>query len=70
MPATPSPADQVQSIVLVRNASPTKEEIARTVGHNRIRYVGKNEAAAKPLVPDRLTAVLGVDGRIKQFQCG
>ena len=47
-----------------------KDEIAKTLGHNRVRYVQPGQAVTQEFRPDRLTVELGVDGRIKQFRCG
>ncbi len=37
---------------------------------NRIRYVGPDDVVTQEFREDRLTASLGVDGRIKSFGCG
>jgi hypothetical protein len=63
-------ADKLAPYLNLLPTSTAKEEIAKTVGHSRIRYVGPNDATTRDFRPDRLNAVLGVDGRIKKFGCG
>jgi hypothetical protein len=71
---TPDPeqcgADKLGPYLNLLPTSTAKEEIAKTVGHNRIRYVGPEDVVTQEFRPDRLTARLGVDGRIKEFACG
>lgn len=63
-------ADKLGPYLNLLPTSTAKEEIAKTVGHNRIRYVGPEAVVTQEFRPDRLTARLGVDGRIKEFACG
>jgi len=66
---TPCGAEKLSDYANLLPTSTAKEEIARTVGHHDIRYV----PLKTPLDTnrsDRLTAELGVDGRIKKFACG
>jgi hypothetical protein len=69
--ATPCGAEKLQNYLNLLPTSTAKDEIARTLGHNRIRYVPlaqeKAEAAPGSM---RVTAGLGVDGRVKEFTCG
>jgi hypothetical protein len=71
---TPDPeqcgADKLGPYLNLLPTSTAKEEIAKTVGHNRIRYLEPGDVVTQEFRPDRLTARLGVDGRIKQFACG
>jgi hypothetical protein len=68
---TPCGAEKLQNYL---NLIPTKtasEEIAKTLGHNRIRYVSLKDAkTSASKTSQRVTAGLGVDGRIKLFNCG
>jgi len=63
-------ADKLMPYLNLLPTSTAKDEIARTVGHNRIRYLEANEVTTREFRPDRLTVTLGVDGRIKKFSCG
>lgn len=63
-------ADKLGPYLNLLPTSTAKEEIAKTVGHNRIRYVGPDDVTTREFREDRLTARLGVDGRIKSFGCG
>lgn len=66
---TPCGAEKLTNYANLLPTSMAKDEIARTVGHQNIRYV----PLKTPLDADesgRLTAELGVDGRIKKFVCG
>jgi hypothetical protein len=63
-------ADKLMPYLNLLPTSTAKNEIARTVGHNRIRYVEPGQPTTRDFRPDRLTVTLGVDGRIKQFRCG
>lgn len=71
---TPKPslcgAEKLQNYLNLLPTATAKDEIAKTVGHNRIRYVGPNDATTREFRGDRLTADLGVDGRVKKFRCG
>lgn len=54
------------------NLLPTEETLAKiraTVGHDRIRQYGPNQAITMDYRPDRLNIETGVDGRIKRFHC-
>jgi len=62
-------ADKLNPYLNLLPTSTAKGEIAKTVGHNRIRYTQSGAAAADGQ-PTRLTAEIGVDGRIQQFHCG
>lgn len=63
-------AEKLQNYLNLLPTVTAKDEIAKTVGHNRIRYVGPDDVTTKEFRADRLTAALGVDGRIKEFRCG
>jgi hypothetical protein len=63
-------ADKLGPYLNLLPTSTAKEEIAKTVGHNRVRYVGPDDVTTREFREDRLTARLGVDGRIKSFGCG
>jgi hypothetical protein len=63
-------AEKLSNYLNLLPTSTAKDEIARSVGHNRIRYVGPNDVITQEFRGDRLTAELGVDGRIKEFRCG
>jgi hypothetical protein len=66
---TPCSAEKLSNYANLLPTSTAKDEIARTVGHHDIRYAPLNT----PLDANRsgrLTAELGVDGRIKRFACG
>jgi len=68
-PPTPCGAEKLFNYTNLIPTSTAKEEIARTLGHDRVRYVPlKPEPAASE--SDRVTAEIGVDGRIKKFVCG
>ena len=66
---TPCGAEKLTNYVNLLPTSTAKGEIAQAIGHHDIRYV-----PLKPLPelgePHRVTAELGVDGRIKKFVCG
>jgi len=70
---TPDPklcgADKLSPYLNLLPTTTAKGEIAKTVGHNYIRYV-ESGAPAGDSQPTRLTAEIGVDGRIQQFHCG
>jgi hypothetical protein len=63
-------ADRLMPYLNLLPTSTARGEIARTVGHDRVRYVEAHEAETQEIRPDRLTVTLGVDGRIKKFSCG
>jgi hypothetical protein len=68
---TPCGAEKLQNYLNLLPTSTAKDEIAETVGHNRIRYIPLDQAkAAAAPGSNRLTAGLGPDGRIKVFTCG
>jgi hypothetical protein len=68
---TPCGAEKLQNYLNLLPTSTAKDEIAETVGHNRIRYIPLDQAkAAASPESNRLTAGLGPDGRIKVFTCG
>lgn len=67
--ATPCGAEKLFNYVNLLPTSTAKSEIARTVGNHDIRYVPMKPPPATS-DPERLTAELGVDGRIKKFVCG
>jgi len=64
-------AENLQNYLNLLPTSTAKDEIVRTLGHNRIRYVAlqQEKAEASP-TSNRVTAGIGVDGRIKEFSCG
>jgi hypothetical protein len=68
--ATPCGAEKLHNYLNLLPTSTAKDEIAATVGHDRIRYVGPNDVTTREFREDRLTADIGVDGRIKAFRCG
>jgi hypothetical protein len=63
-------AEKLANYLNLLPTSTAKDEIAKTVGHTNIRYVGPNDVTTREFRADRLTADLGVDGRIKRFHCG
>ena len=68
---TPCGAEKLQDYLNLLPTSTAKDEIARSLGHNRVRYVPLEQAKAEPSPGStRVTAAIGVDGRIKQFGCG
>ena len=71
---TPEPtlcgAEKLTNYLNLLPTSTAKDEIAKTVGHTNIRYVGPNDVTTREFRADRLTADLGVDGRVKRFHCG
>jgi hypothetical protein len=67
---TPCGAEKLHNYLNLLPTSTAKGEIAMTVGHDRIRYVGPNDVTTREFREDRLTADIGVDGRIKAFRCG
>ena len=69
--ATLCGAEKLQNYLNLLPTSTAKDEIARTLGHNRVRYVPLAEERAQATdTSTRVTAGLGVDGRIKEFACG
>jgi hypothetical protein len=66
---TPCGAEKLLDYVNLIPTSTAKEEIARTLGHARVRYVPLHTPTSAS-EPDRVTAEVGVDGRIKKFVCG
>jgi len=70
---TPDPklcgADKLSPYLNLLPTATAKSEIAKTVGHNRIRYTQAGIASDESQ-PGRLTAEIGIDGRIQQFHCG
>ncbi|HSQ94970.1 MAG TPA: hypothetical protein VLM18_02560 [Croceibacterium sp.] len=69
--ATPCGAEKLQNYLNLMPTSTAKDEIARTLGHSRIRYVPLQQAKAQASpASNRLTAGVGADGRIKEFSCG
>jgi hypothetical protein len=70
-PSTACGADKLLNYLNLLPTTTAKDEIAKTLGHNRIRYVGLQEAkATESATSNRVTAGLGADGRIKEFTCG
>lgn len=67
--ATPCGAEKLPNYANLLPTSTAKDEIARTLGHRNIRYVPLKPPPTLDQ-PRRLTAELGVDGRIKKFVCG
>ena len=70
--ATPCGAEKLQNYLNLLPTSTAKDEIARSLGHSRIRYIPLQQAKTDPPSPGstRVTAAIGVDGRIKEFACG
>ena len=68
---TPCGSEKLQNYLNLLPTPTAKDEIAKTVGHDRIRYVdlAQAKASASP-ASSRFTAGVGPDGRIKQFSCG
>ena len=66
---TPCGAEKLSNYLNLLPTSTAKDEIARTLGQHDIRYV---PLQPPPLMnqPGRVTAEVGVDGRIKKFACG
>lgn len=55
---------------LGRVAGPkTRAAVTRTVGHNRIRWIGPDQVVTADLRPNRLNADLDRRGRIAKFDC-
>jgi hypothetical protein len=70
-PPTTCGADKLLNYLNLLPTTTAKDEIAKTLGHNRIRYVGLQEAqATESPTSNRVTAGLSADGRIKEFTCG
>jgi hypothetical protein len=70
-PPTACGADKLLDYLNLLPTETAKDEIAKTLGHNRIRYIGLREAkATESAASNRVTAGLGVEGRIKLFTCG
>ena len=68
---TPCGAEKLQNYLNLLPTATAKDEIAKTLGHNRVRYIGLQEAKASASPSStRVTGGLGVDGRIKEFACG
>jgi hypothetical protein len=68
-PPTPCGAEKLFNYANLIPTSTAKDEIARTLGHTRVRYVPL-KPPPEASDPRRVTAQLGVDGRIKKFTCG
>ena len=69
--ATPCGAEKLQNYLNLLPTSTAKDEIALTLGHSRVRYVPLDQEKAETAPKSqRVTAGLGVDGRIKEFACG
>jgi hypothetical protein len=68
-PPTPCGAEKLFNYLNLIPTSTAKEEIARSLGHARIRYVPLKPAPAMS-ESKRVTAEIGADGRIKKFTCG
>ena len=69
--ATPCGAEKLQNYLNLLPTTTAKDEIVRSLGHSRVRYVPlKQEKAEGSRGSSRVTAGLGVDGRIKEFTCG
>lgn len=68
---TPCGAEKLQDYLNLLPTATAKDEIAKTLGHSRVRYVGLEEAKASASEgSSRVTAGLGPDGRVKLFTCG
>jgi hypothetical protein len=69
--ATVCGAEKLQAYLNLLPTATAKDEIAKTLGHNRVRYVGLEEAkSAASASSTRVTGGLGPDGRVKVFTCG
>ena len=69
--ATACGSEKLQNYLNLLPTATAKDEIAKTLGHNRVRYVALQEAKASAAPGStRVTAGLGADGRIKEFGCG
>lgn len=54
-----------------RNASPNvRAEVAKAVGHDRIRWIGPGDAVSMDYSEGRLNAELDGSGKIMSFRCG
>jgi hypothetical protein len=70
-PSTVCGADKLLNYLNLLPTATAKDEIVKTLGHSRIRYVALQEAkATESATSNRVLAGLGVDGRIKEFTCG
>ncbi len=71
---TPDPAtcdaDKLGPYLNLLPTATAKGEIADKAAPHPVRYVRRNDLGSGAAEPDRVTAVLGADGRIKQFRCG
>jgi len=69
--ATACGAEKLQNYLNLLPTATAKDEIAKTLGHDRVRYVSLAEAKASASpASTRVTGGLGPDGRIKEFSCG
>ena len=70
-PPTVCGADKLLNYLNLLPTATAKDEIVKTLGHNRVRYVALQEAKmTESATSNRVTAGLGADGRIKEFTCG
>ena len=54
-----------------RNATPdVRAQVIEAVGHNRIRWIGPDDAVTMDYSEERLNAELDAGGRIRIFRCG
>ncbi len=68
---TPCGAEKLQNYLNLLPTATAKDEIAKTLGHDRVRYVALAEAKASASPGStRVTAGVGPDGRVKEFTCG
>jgi hypothetical protein len=64
-------AEKLQNYLNLLPTTTAKDEIVRSLGHNRVRYVPlAQEKGEATDTSARVTAGVGVDGRIKEFACG
>jgi hypothetical protein len=64
-------AEKLQDYLNLLPTATAKDEIARTLGHGRVRYVPLAQEKAETTESSaRVTAGIGPDGRIKEFACG
>ncbi len=54
-----------------RNATPdVRAQVIEAVGHNRIRWIGPDDAVTMDYSEERLNAELDAGGKIRIFRCG
>ena len=78
MPASQPPATDAEDCgaakaarFVGKNASPdVRAQVAKAVGHDRIRWIGPGDAVTMDYSEGRLNADLDGDGKITGFRCG